>query len=589
MEKIIFLLFFMVNFNFAHELSFEEQDTIAPNLSYFDFAHTHDLEPLRYAIEKMENETERFINSEAMHEYTTTCTEVNVNKFMVSKLRKRNAKIQEDFESIFKYANTLPSKYDSKYHQLQNHIIKKRGVGLIVFGIGCIIAAAGGGGFGISQWMKNEEINQIKKAVYDVDENQVRMIEHLDKSDDKINEIVNSMDDNRQVFVKHRKCGVQFDKLSQQYQEYKEIQEDVHDEVKKFKMGFIDASRGIVNPDLFGEGLIQKTFEIATEKMNRLSIHEYEIVEKNLFGFYKLDISMFFEANTAKFTTIVHIPIFAPDTLMRYYKFHSVPLTLNENVIKFTPTNDLVAIDKNDYFTELNENYLRNNCRYFHTRKLWGCPDLDIISSNYKSSGSCMMSLFKNQWDSAAEFCPMEKTTKHEVVYKSDENEYTVVNPTHNNEGHLNGQIRCMDKITQKLKLKHEVQLEENSKTVIPIPEGCQLDVGGSHVLPSENFNIQVTAPTYDESTLNIKKLIPEDIFHLMNDNAHPLNLNSHIAKISHGHYDKVHIDFHSNMITYIAVTVVVTIIVILVLVVVVFCLYKRMSCCQRNDLINKK
>ena len=40
------------------------------------------------------------------------------------------------------------------------------------------------------------------------------------------------MDDNRQLYVKYRKCGVQFDKLSQQYQEYKEIQEDVHDEVK---------------------------------------------------------------------------------------------------------------------------------------------------------------------------------------------------------------------------------------------------------------------------------------------------------------------------------------------------------------------
>ena len=57
---------------------------------------------------------------------------------------------------------------------------------------------------------------------------------------------------------------------------------------------------------------------------------------KNIFGSYKMFISM----------NIVHIPISAPNTWMRYYKFQSVPLTLNEDVIKFTPTNNLVVIDK---------------------------------------------------------------------------------------------------------------------------------------------------------------------------------------------------------------------------------------------------
>ena len=87
----------------------------------------------------------------------------------------------------------------------------------------------------------------------------------------------------------------------------------------------------------------------------------------------------------------------------------------------------------------------------------------------------------------------------------------------------------------------------------------------------------------YHKTISYSKKTISKDTFQMMNDNASPLNLNfSHVEKIVHGNYGKVHIDFHSNLIMYISITVVVTIVAIVIFLVVMFCLYKKCCCCKK-------
>ena len=150
-------------------------------------------------------------------------------------------------------------------------------------------------------------------------------------------------------------CSRAYSDLYQDYQEIYELQTELAEDIRIKKNGLTDAYNGIINKDLFTFKSVTNAMNMATNKMNRLSLHSYEIVDKDVRAFYNYHVSLIIEKDTRKFHTIVHIPIFSPESIMTYYKFHSHPITYGGKTVEFTPKNNLLAKNKHEQFKELSE------------------------------------------------------------------------------------------------------------------------------------------------------------------------------------------------------------------------------------------
>ena len=62
------------------------------------------------------------------------------------------------------------------------------------------------------------------------------------------------------------------------------------------KHGLTDAYNGIISKDLFSFEEVENVLAMATNKMNKLSKHSYEIVDSNVRSFYKYPVSLIIES-----------------------------------------------------------------------------------------------------------------------------------------------------------------------------------------------------------------------------------------------------------------------------------------------------
>ena len=352
---------------------------------------------------------------------------------------------------------------------------------------------------------------------------------------------------------------------------------ELADDIRIKKNGLTDAYNGIVNKDLFSFGEVKKSMAMATNKMNTLSKHSYEIVEKDVRAFYTYPVSLIVEKGTLKFHTIVHIPIFSPESILTFYKFHFHPLTYKGETLVFTPKNNLLGKNKLGHFKELSEHELKLNCKFFKGRNFWACPNMKILSKSYKKTGSCLMALYENDFSAAADFCPKQKTENHEIVYQTGKNQYKVVNPADNADKDKppSAKITCPNKNFKNHWVYHNKILKKNGATTIILDEGCTMDLPGTHVLPSEHFESKVDAPLYELKA----KEISENVFdELLKKSLKKVNhTHANIDKIEKGVFQDVDINFGLNgWILPVLITIIVMIVVFVVFIILFYCLYQK-------------
>ena len=344
------------------------------------------------------------------------------------------------------------------------------------------------------------------------------------------------------------------------------------------KHGLTDAYNGIINKDLFSFEDIEKAQAMATNKMNKLSKHSYEIVDSNVRSFYKYPVSLIIEEGTLKFHTIAHIPIFSPESVFTFYKFHSHPISYGGRTLEFIPKNTLLAKNKLGQFKEFSEHILNGKtCKFFKGRNFWACPDMKILSNDYKKTGSCLMALYENDFSAAADYCQKQQTENHEIVYQTGKNQYKVVNPADNDDKDKppSAKITCPNSNFKNHWVYHNEILKKNGATTVILDEGCTMDLPGTHVLPSEHFESKVDAPLYELKAKEISENVFDELLKKSLKQANHTHAN--IEKMEKGTFQDVDINFAQNgWMLPVLITIIVMFVVFAVFIILFYCLYQN-------------
>ena len=140
--------------------------------------------------------------------------------------------------------------------------------------------------------------------------------------------------------------------------------------------------------------------EILRNFRHQLKLLDIHTVVSDVNEIFKCETSyLVFKNETIR--SITHIPVYKPSSLLKLFKFHSLPMRIHNKLMSFVPSTNYIAVNTD------NTVY-----RPISTEDLTGCVELHKIKyckdSNFfyrKNHASCIRSLFIGQTEAITKYC----------------------------------------------------------------------------------------------------------------------------------------------------------------------------------------
>ena len=141
---------------------------------------------------------------------------------------------------------------------------------------------------------------------------------------------------------------------------------------------------------------------------------------------FQLELSYFYNGHTV--SLILHVPIFPKDSFLRLFKLHPFPLPLTDTHLVFPDTkNDILGVSNQD--SAYSAQFTSTDLMACHSiNRQFFCDRNGVLQSN-TGGGSCLTSLYQQDFVGAKVFCRFYIEPLQEYVYQLLENWFLIYSP----------------------------------------------------------------------------------------------------------------------------------------------------------------
>jgi hypothetical protein len=180
--------------------------------------------------------------------------------------------------------------------------------------------------------------------------------------------------------------------------------------LKDLRAALIDLVHGRISPDIITPNVAEKTLRKLGQ---RLKLDGYELALDGITQFYQLPNSFVIHKDGI-ITSLVHVPLFAKDSMLQLFKYRSIPVKLGKSKYYFTINTDskYLAINHDHTFMkEITQEEL-DECQ--QTANILYCDNQNIMERPHL--GTCTTALYADDINSIRDHCEITAEERHTAI-----------------------------------------------------------------------------------------------------------------------------------------------------------------------------
>lgn len=341
-----------------------------------------------------------------------------------------------------------------------------------------------------------KQISNLKNELQDVQQNHNRLVEVVHKHDKQLEELRNSIYllSSQLLLHKAHDPGLLAAQLLRiELQLKARIQTIIH--------AFQQAQNHRLAVDAISAYQLRVLY---TKLQDQAKEYDCSLLTENPSDLFQLEVSYFSDGKDLQI--MVHVPMVPKDSMLRLFKLHPFPLPLSKDHFLLPAIkNDILAISSGT----------RRYSAQFTSADLLGCHQVNQVylcerhGVLYKElNGTCLGSLYLQDFDTAQDLCEMDVVPANEVVYQLLRNWFLIFSPAAQT-----APIECRNGTQSEFHIGPGI-------SKLYLSPGCRANFQ-KHLLLSD---LSIRLPTdilhfewnWDPATL--ANLIPEDVSPLMQE-----------------------------------------------------------------------